>query len=150
MLGSLKLPMIALAGVTTLGVLGMSYQAIDIKLNYSLTPARISAVQTDCFVERSYKKRVVVEGTKDRAYMSCDDAPFIATQHGFSAADVRTRSKASYVYVSPVDAKEYTGNLEREDNLFTVGKQIYVYASDSVPAESRTNKSNFFLDDTGV
>jgi hypothetical protein len=150
MLGSLKLPVIALAGVTTFGVLGMSYQAIDIKLNYTLTPAIISAVETDCFVERSYKERVVVQGTKDRAYMSCGDAPAIATQNGFGAEDIRTRSKASYVYVSPVDSKQYAGVLERNDDVLTVGKQIYIYASDEVPADSRTTKSNFFLDDTGV
>lgn len=150
MFGSLKLPAIAIAGVTVVGVVGMSYQAIDIKLNYTLTPATISDVETDCFVERSYKERVVVEGTKDRAYMNCDDAPSAAAQYGFGAEDIRTRSKAEYVYVSPVDSKRYTGNLERNDDALPVGKQIYVYASDKVAEDSRTTKSNFFLDDTGV
>jgi hypothetical protein len=150
MLGSLKLPAIAIAGVTVVSVVGMSYQAIDIKLNYTLTSATISAVQTDCFVERSYKERVVVEGTKDRAYMDCDDAPSTAAQYGFGTEDIRTRSKAEYVYVSPVDSKSYTGSLERTDDALPVGKHINVYASDKVAEDSRTTKSNFFLDDTGV
>jgi hypothetical protein len=148
MLGLFKFPVFAFAGVMT----AMSYQAIDIKLNYRLTPAVILAVETQCFVERSHKERVVQKGTKDRAYMECAEAPSVAKRHGFGEQDIRTRTKVEYSYKSPIDSKMYAGRLERTDmaRSLTVGKQIYVYASDNVPADSRTTKSNIFLGDTGV
>jgi hypothetical protein len=141
---------LVVAGVMVLATVIMAYQAIDIKMNYQLAPGRITAVTKDCFIKKR-KDRIVEKGTSDLAYMPCSDAPGAAKEFGFSPSDIHTRSMIKYAYMSPADGRRHTGSYERTDAAADIvrGKNITVYAHNQLPDDSRTTKSNFFLDDTG-
>jgi hypothetical protein len=130
----------------------MAYQAIDISLNYYRVPATIKSVETDCYIEENYKNKIVVKGTKERAYVECNEAQSLALQAGFSPEHIHTRTRFSYDYLSPVDSQPYSGDYERTDAPISlaVGSVVSVHTSKDVAAFSRTTNGNLFLSDTGI
>jgi hypothetical protein len=141
----------AVGGVLVVASGLMAYQAIDISLHYTKVDARVQSVHTDCYVERSYKNRVVVEGTKELAYFNCTSAKDIAVQYGFDESDIHTRSKVAYSYKSPADGSTQKGSFERSDldESIKSGRTIEVHAHNKIPSDSRTTKANFFIADSG-
>jgi len=151
MFGRLKL--IALAALV-IGVAGaglMLAQAYDLKTNYTLVDAKIMTVETDCFIE-SGKEKIVTKDSEKLAYMDCDLAPLVAKQHGFRESAIQKRVKVTYDYRSPVDGRMYSGDFMRTGNVDGVerGKMIQVHAHKTDPKDSRTTRSNLFLQDTGA
>ncbi len=147
-----KLVGLIVGGVIAIAACIMFYQAADIRMNYTLVEARITSVETDCFIKENYKNKLVDEATQKLAYMDCSKAPAAAAKHKFEKRDIRKRAQIAYRYTSPVDANKYTGHFERNDDVedLVVGKTVFVHAHNGEPDNSRTTKSNFFIADSGV
>lgn len=150
MFGSLKLK--AIAGVVVVvGVGGlMLSDANDLKENYTLVDAKITSVKVDCYVKKR-KKKLVVKGTSETAYMDCKIAPIAAEQFGYDEDDVHRRATITYRYKSPVDNKRYKGSYTRTSKIDTYkkGKIIRVHAHKTEPEKSRTSRGNAFIENTG-
>lgn len=152
MFGNLKIMGVAIGGVMLAGTGLMYQQSLDLKANYTLVDARITAVSTDCFI-KSGRTQIVEKDTEKLAYMDCRLAPAIAVANGLGENDVRKRAMITYRYTSPVDRRPYTGTYTREGSGvegLVKGKTIRVHAHNTEPAESRTTKANLFIEDSGV
>lgn len=148
-----RLKWIALA-VVVIGVVGaglMLAQAYDLRTNYTLVDAKIMSVETECFIE-SGKEKIVNKDSETLAYMDCDLAPLVAKQHGFKESAIQRRVTVSYDYRSPVDGQIYSGDFRRTGDVEGVkrGKMIQVHAHKTDPKDSRTTRSNLFIQDTGA
>jgi hypothetical protein len=152
MFGRLIVVGIVIGGMSAIAVAAMGYQAVDLSTNYKLVPANITSVDTECYIEKNSKSRVVDKATSKLAYFDCFEARSIATSMQFSEADIHTKSQVNYDFLSPADGQSHEGKFERKDIAVDIapGKQISVYAHLNNPNESRTTKSNLFLTDTGV
>lgn len=151
MFGRLKLIALAVVVIGIAGVGLMMAQAYDLKTNYMLVDAKIMSVETECFI-KSGKEKIVTKDTDELAYMDCDLAPIVAKQHGFKESAIKKRVKVSYDYRSPVDGRVYSGDFMRTGKVDGVrkGKMIQVHAHKTDPEDSRTTRSNMFLQDTGA
>lgn len=149
----LKLKVVAVAVAAILVFVGamMFGQARDLRKNYTLVDASVVSVSIDCFIEAG-RKKVVMDGTRDLAYMDCALAPGVAAHHGFRARDVRQRARIGYEYTSPVDRNVYRGSYVRTGDVdrYVVGRTIRVHAHRSEPENSRTTAGNVFIEDTGA
>jgi hypothetical protein len=118
---------------------GMAVDRVDLAVNYARVNAVVTSAVIDCFVKEG-NKAVLSARNNSLAYMHCDDAPFVAAQHGLRQSAVRHRVSFSYTYTSPVDGKTYSGESSGEtDELshLAAGGAIPIYAHNKNPATSR-------------
>ena len=147
----LKFQMMVIGGVIVVAFVMMFFQANDLKTHYTVVDAKITAVAVDCFIKAG-RKKIVEKETEKLAYMSCDLAPAVASQFGYSDKDIKKRASVTYQYESPVDHNYYTGSYTRERDVdgLVRGKMIHVHAHLSDPEKSRTTNGNIFVADTGA
>jgi hypothetical protein len=128
-----------LAAFAFVGVVGVGV-TIDRGMNYTKTEGVISATETDCYVKAN-RREIVDKTTNKRAYMPCEEAPLAAEAFGYSASDVRYRTKISFDYVSPVDSKTYTGHYNADNatsaDSYKIGERYKVLAHKNKPSKSQ-------------
>lgn len=147
---NLKIKAVVACGAVVVFAGMMFSDANELKKNYTVVDAKITSVEIDCYVKKR-KKKLVVKGTSEMAYMDCKIAPLAAEQFGYDQDDVHRRATITYRYRSPVDNKRYKGSYTRTGDIddYKKGKIIRVHAHNSEPGKSKTSRGNAFIETTG-
>jgi hypothetical protein len=109
----------------------------DRAINYAQTDARVAVAKTDCYVKSSSYK-IEDKNTGDLLYVSCNVAPELASHFGMQRSDIKKRVAVKYIFKSPVDGSEQSGEFEDSNATsdYSVGSIIKIYAHTTDPATS--------------
>jgi hypothetical protein len=98
--------------VATVVVGVLAYDRYDKKANYQPVNGRISAVNEQCYLEKS-ERGVVTKTTMTSDLLPCEVATVLTREHPkWYGYDVKHKIEIQFVYVSPVDRATHASKLQ--------------------------------------
>ena len=132
------------------------YNSLELSMQYEPVQAEVDSVEKDCFIA-GYRKKIVHTDTNELAYMECDLAPIVASQHGMSKSNIKVRYRIEYTYQYPANGAWYDGKYtdkvsyvaveEEGEDPWYEGKVFKVYVHKKNPEKSRVVKGDTEFDE---
>jgi hypothetical protein len=102
----------AIGIVSALVVAFTAYDQYDKKTNYQPVDARVSAVNHQCYMEKT-ERGAVTKTTSTSDLLPCEVAAKLTREHPkWQGYEIRHTIEVQFAYVSPVDGKTHASSLK--------------------------------------